>query len=218
MKTWVGGIRRALAASPVSALLAAAGAAVPPRPVEVPPTWAGDLWSRSRLTGSSRGLRDTLGESVITDLGAIVPTNTAALVPVPKRDASAPTHATFTQFLGPEFGMFAGKTYTLDGLHGEFPGNHRTRFSNTGPAIPMATALVPISAYGGGVVALPWEDVVIADVATKARLPLQISPRRTRDRQRKKSIDSGVRSDRQATIDPSRTPKTRGVRSRRGNR
>jgi porin len=32
------------------------------QPVEVPPTWGGDIWSRPRLTGDWGGLRDELGK------------------------------------------------------------------------------------------------------------------------------------------------------------
>src|SRR5262245_2743014 len=32
------------------------------QPVDIPPTWGGDFWSRPRLTGSWWGLRDELGK------------------------------------------------------------------------------------------------------------------------------------------------------------
>jgi len=34
------------------------------QPIDVPPTWGGDLWSRPRLTGSWFGLRDELGKKL----------------------------------------------------------------------------------------------------------------------------------------------------------
>jgi hypothetical protein len=40
----------------------------------------------------------------------------------------------------------------LDAGAGEFAGNYRTQFLNTGLSIPMSLAMVPISAYGGGVI------------------------------------------------------------------
>jgi len=227
------GVSRAIVTAGFSAamlavLLAGAGAAIA-QPVEVPPTWGGDLWSRPRLTGSWGGLRDTLGEkgvvldldllltpqdiwngglhndegiwgnaeytlnvdtgklglwpggffkvsgqtgfgkSVIADAGALMPINTAALVPVPNEDDTALMHATFTQFLSPKFGMFLGKIYALDGLHGEFSGNYRDQFWNTGLTIPMVFALVPISAYGGGIVVLPWKDIIFSAMALDPR-------------------------------------------------
>jgi len=48
-----------------------------------------------------------------------------------------------------------GKVYTLDGFQGEFGGNYRTQFLNTGLVIPAAMDLVPISAFGGGVIVIP---------------------------------------------------------------
>jgi porin len=66
------------------------------------------------------------------------------------------------QFLSPKFGLIAGKIFTLDSDRGEFAGNFRTQFMNTGLAFPMSLALVPISAYGGGVIVLPWEGVSLS--------------------------------------------------------
>jgi hypothetical protein len=70
-------------------------------------------------------------------------------------------HATFTQFVSPKLGFLAGKIFAVDAMRGELTGNYRTQFENTGLTFPMAAALVPISAYGGGVVALPWKDLVL---------------------------------------------------------
>src|SRR5262245_40165134 len=39
------------------------------QPVDIPPTWGGDFWSRPRLTGSWGGLRDELGKKgVVLDV------------------------------------------------------------------------------------------------------------------------------------------------------
>jgi porin len=228
MDVLIRGFRIALAASMAAALLLGAGAAVA-QPVDVPPTWGGDLLTRPRLTGSWGGLRDTLGEkgvvmdfdllltpqdiwngglnndggvwgnaeytlnvdtgklglwpggffkisgqtgfgeNVLLDAGALDPVNTAALVPVPGEDKTALMNATFTQFLSPKFGAFVGKIYALDAMHGEFSGNYRTQFSNTAITIPMAMDLVPLSAYGGGLVVLPWEGVIFSAMALDPR-------------------------------------------------
>jgi len=109
------------------------------------------------------------GEAVLADAGAIDPINTAALVPVPGDDSSALMNATFTQFLSEEFGLFLGKIYALDGFHGEFSGNYRTQFWNTALAIPMALDLVPLSAYGGGLVGIPWKNVLFTAMALDPR-------------------------------------------------
>jgi len=192
------------------------------QPIEVPPTWGGDFWSRPRLTGSWFDLRDELGkkgvvfdvdllltpQSVMTggrdtgsefwgnadytlnvdtgklglwpggflkvsadsgfghnvfkDSGAIVPVNTAPLVPFPDEQTTALTNATFMQFLSTKFGLMVGKVYTLDGFQGEFAGNYRTQFMNTGLAFPIAMDLVPISAFGGGIIAILWENVLLS--------------------------------------------------------
>lgn len=102
------------------------------------------------------------GESVLGTSGAISLVNTTALFSKPNEPNTGLMHATFMQFLSPQFGLIAGKMFVLDGSHGEFSGNYRTQFQNGGVVFPLAAALVPISAYGGGIVALPWEGVVLS--------------------------------------------------------
>jgi len=103
------------------------------------------------------------GESILSDTGALVPVNTGAIFPGrPDQETSGLLHATFTQFLSPKFGLTAGKFFLVDGFHGEFTGNYRTQFMNTGLTFPMSAALVPLSAYGGGVVAIPREGLVLS--------------------------------------------------------
>lgn len=103
----------------------------------------------------------TFGESLSSDTGALVPVNTAWLFPEENEPNTGLLNATFMQFLHPKFGLVAGKIFTLDNV-GEFNGNYRTQFMNAGLAIPMNLVLVPISAYGGGLVVLPWEGVVLS--------------------------------------------------------
>lgn len=105
------------------------------------------------------------GESLLGDVGALLPGNTVALLPRPNDDSTALMHATFTQFLSPKFGLFAGKIFTLDASPGEFTGNYRTQFANIGLTLPMAMGLVPVSAYGGGIIVLPWEGAVFSAMA-----------------------------------------------------
>lgn len=190
------------------------------QPVEAPDTYAGDFWSRPRLTGDWGGLRDELakkgivfdvdmlltpqgvasggrdtgaefwgtaeytlgvdtqklglwpggflnvyalssfGDSVNQDSGAIVPVNTATLLPDFSNNTTALMNLTFMQFLSEKFGIFAGKIYTLGGDDNEFAHNYRTTFMNTGLDFNMTLALFPFSAYGGGIVVLPWEGAV----------------------------------------------------------
>src|SRR6185295_16175581 len=86
------------------------------------------------------------------------------LLPDPE-PTSALMNATFTQFLSPKLGLTAGKLFTVDGGHGEFTGNFRTQFENTGLTFPMAAALVPVAAYGGGVIGIPWEHLLLSALA-----------------------------------------------------
>jgi porin len=110
----------------------------------------------------------SFGESVQPRTGAIVPVNTFLLLPKPDQPSSALMNATFMQFLSPKFGLIAGKIFTLDSFKGEFAGDIRNQFMNTALAFPMALVLVPISAYGGGVIGLPWEGVTLSAMALDA--------------------------------------------------
>jgi porin len=107
----------------------------------------------------------SFGDSVAPRTGAIVPVNTWLLLPKSNDPTTALMSATFTQFLSPKFGLIAGKIFTFDGFAGEFAGDIRQQFMNTALAIPMAAALVPISAYGGGAVVVPWEGAVFSLMA-----------------------------------------------------
>ena len=105
------------------------------------------------------------GDGVLGPSGAISPVNTGALLPKQNEPTTGLMQATFMQFLHPKFGLVAGKLFTVDGGLGEFAGNYRTQFMNTALTLPLAGALIPLSAYGGGVVAMPWEGVVLSALA-----------------------------------------------------
>jgi porin len=108
------------------------------------------------------------GSNVFNNAGAIVPVNTAALLPAPNDRTSALMNATFTQFLSHQFGFFAGKINTLDLGKTEFYGDYRTQFLNTGFNFPMTLNQVPLSSFGGGVVVLPREDIILSALALGA--------------------------------------------------
>ncbi len=99
------------------------------------------------------------------DVGAVVPTNAATLLPDPLDEGSGLESATFTQFLSPRFGLTMGKIYTLELTHAEFHGNFQTQFMNTALAVPMASALIPIAAFGGGAVFLPTPAITVMALA-----------------------------------------------------
>jgi porin len=107
----------------------------------------------------------SFGQSVLSESGAVSVVNTMALLPKPNDATSALMNATFMQFLSPKFGLFAGKVFTLDSFKGEFAGDIRNQFMTAALSFPMALAMVPFSAYGGGVIVVPWEGAVISAMA-----------------------------------------------------
>src|SRR4030095_1583803 len=107
----------------------------------------------------------SFGSNVNQDSGALVPVNTATLIPKLDDNTSGLTTLTFTQFLSRKFGLFAGKIFLVDGFEGEFAGNYRTQFMNTALAFPITAAQMPLSAYGGGVVVIPWEALILSAMA-----------------------------------------------------
>jgi porin len=119
--------------------------------------WPGGSFKISADTG--------FGSNVFHDAGIIVPVNTAALIPAPNDRTTALMNGTFTQFLSPKFGLFAGKINTLDLGETEFYGDYRTQFLNTAFVFPMTLDQVPISAFGGGFIALPRDDITLSAMA-----------------------------------------------------
>jgi porin len=122
--------------------------------------WPGGFFKFSGMSG--------FGKNVLGDSAALDPVNTAALVPELNDDTSGLTNATVTQFLSPKFGVVAGKIFALDSFGGEFAGNIRTQFLNTGVTFPLSLVMVPLSAFGGGVIGLPHEDVLLSALALDA--------------------------------------------------
>ena len=116
--------------------------------------WPGGFFRVSALTG--------FGTSVNQGAGAVVPVNMTALLPRPDVNNTALMNATFMQFLSPKFGIVAGKLSTLGGDANDFAHDYHATFLNIGLDFNMALALVPFSAYGGGLVFLPWEGSVFS--------------------------------------------------------
>jgi porin len=117
------------------------------------------------------------GNNIFSDVGGIVPVNTQALLPAPDDHNTALVNLTFTQFLSPKIGVIAGKVGTLDAMIGEFNGDYRTQFMNTGLAFPMNMINVPLSAYGGGLIFLPWDFLVLSAMVLDAQgTPLDSNP------------------------------------------
>jgi porin len=201
-------------------LLAPAAAAAQ---TQAPETYAGDFWTRPRLTGDWGGFRDQMakrgvtldvdwlqilqgvmsggrdkdvgywgtfeytlnldsqkmglwpgafltaygmssyGTTVIKDSGALVPVNTAGILPAVAADepASALMKLTFAQFLAPWVGVVVGKFNTLEGDNNAFAHDYRTQFSNMGLNFNLTAVMAPVSAWGGALVFLPWKGAII---------------------------------------------------------
>lgn len=119
--------------------------------------WPGGFLKVSADTG--------FGTNLSQKVGAIVPVNTATLIPGPNDHTTVLMNATFMQFLSEKFGLVLGKFNTLDGGEQEFYGNYSTQFLNAAFAFPMTLAQVPLSAYGGGVIGLPTKDITLSLLA-----------------------------------------------------
>ena len=88
------------------------------------------------------------------------------MIPKFNEETSGLTNATFMQFLSPKFGLIAGKIFLVDAFQGEFAGNYRTQFLNTALNFPTTSDVIPLSAYGGGVIVIPWDGFVLSEGAT----------------------------------------------------
>jgi porin len=108
---------------------------------------------------------DTSFGTALDNSGAIVPINTATLIPAATESTTALMNATFMQFLSEKFGVVLGKfdTFSLGGQ--EFYGDYHTQFLNAAFNFPMTLEQVPISAFGGGVIALPTPDITLSVLA-----------------------------------------------------
>jgi porin len=119
--------------------------------------WPGGFFNVSVDTG--------FGSSLFDHAGATVPVNTAVLLPQPNDQTTALMNATFMQFLSEKFGLVVGKFNTFALGEQEFYGNYSTQFLNAAFAFPMTLDQAPFSAFGGGVIALPTEDITLSILA-----------------------------------------------------
>ena len=119
--------------------------------------WPGGFLKFSADTG--------FGSNAFQDAGTIVPVNTAALLPAPDDRTTALMNATLTQFLSPQLGLIAGKINILDLAATEFYGDYRTQFLNAAFNFPMTLEELPTSTFGGGVLVLPRDDIVLSALA-----------------------------------------------------
>jgi porin len=108
---------------------------------------------------------DTSLGTALNNSGAIAPVNTAFLIPESNVHTTALMGATYMQFLSEKFGLILGKVDTLTSGQLEFYGNYQTQFVNAAFNFPLTAAFVPISAFGGGVIALPTKDISLSLIA-----------------------------------------------------
>jgi len=99
----------------------------------------------------------SFGHSIYRETGALVPPNLAWGLPTLEEDTGLQEFS-LLQFFSKQFGVIAGKI-DLSIMPGEFYGDYRTQFANTGLNLPLASALVPLSAFGVGAIYLPSHDV-----------------------------------------------------------
>jgi porin len=114
--------------------------------------WPGGFFKLQTVTG--------FGHNIARDTGAIAPANLAWMLPAIEPDTGL-QEFTYTHLLSQHFGMFLGKINSIaptNVLHGDYT----TGFLNTGLNFPLALAMVPLSAYGGGALYLPSHDVTLA--------------------------------------------------------
>ena len=72
---------------------------------------------------------------------------------------------TFMQFLSKHFGVFLGKVSALGADDNAFAHDYHSTFLNSALDFNVAFALFPLTAYGGGLVILPWEGAVFTVAA-----------------------------------------------------
>jgi porin len=114
--------------------------------------WPGGFFKIYAMSG--------FGDSENSDAGVISAVNMAALLPEPNT-STALMNLTYMQFFATWIGVFAGKLYMLDADTNDFAHNYRTQFLNFGLNINQAATLAPISAWGGGIVLVPWKDALM---------------------------------------------------------
>ena len=119
--------------------------------------WPGGFLKISADTG--------FGNDLFSHSGTLVPLNTATLIPAPNDHTTALMNATFMQFLSEKLGLVIGKFNTLDLGKQEFYGDYSTQFLNAAFNFPLTLEQVPLSAYGGGVIALPTKDITLSVLA-----------------------------------------------------
>jgi porin len=111
----------------------------------------------------------SFGDQLLRQSGAMVPANISWMLPTVTTDTGL-QEFTYTQFFSQNFGMFVGKINSIAPT-GQFHGDYRTGFQNTSLNLPLAMAMVPLSAYGAGALYAPSHDgvMVLANADLKVK-------------------------------------------------
>jgi porin len=138
----------------------------------------GDTWGNADYTlnvdtekaglwpgGFLKVIVDTSFGTSLDNAGAIVPVNTATLIPAPNDRTTTLMNFTFMQFLSEKFGLMLGKFDTFATGGEEFYGDYNTQFLNAAFNFPMTLEQVPASAFGGGIIVLPTEGTTLSLLA-----------------------------------------------------
>ena len=107
----------------------------------------------------------SFGQNINHASGALLSPSFASLLPEPGGDATGLMNLTFMQFLNKHVGVFLGKVSGLGADDNAFAHNYHTDFLNSALNLNLALALFPFTAYGGGLVLLPWDGAVFTVAA-----------------------------------------------------
>jgi porin len=107
----------------------------------------------------------SFGQNINNASGALISPSLVSLLPEPGKTTTGLMNLTFMQFLSPHFGVFLGKVNGLGGDDNAFAHDYHSTFLNSGLNFNMALDLFPLTAYGGGLVIVPWEGAVVTVAA-----------------------------------------------------
>jgi len=108
----------------------------------------------------------SFGDNIRPETGAMIPPNLSWMLPTLEEDTGL-QELTYTQFLSEKFGVSLGKINSIaptNVLHGDYT----TGFMNSGLNLPLALAMVPLSAYGATALYLPNHDLTLATMVLDA--------------------------------------------------
>ena len=102
----------------------------------------------------------SFGQNIDNASGAFISPSFASLLPEPGNTTTGLMNLTFLQFLSPHVGVFLGKVSGLGADDNAFAHDYHTTFLNSALNINVALSLFPLTAYGGGLLLLPWDGAV----------------------------------------------------------